>query len=212
MEQEKRGLYHLVLPDYALPAFCDGDTDYYGGQDEILEVLARYDKRSGEALAETARAYFAGMGDGRTEINGLWGVQQLLSPVELLGERELAPFLPWKHTNTNTWGFPCELKADRAEVRLQYLRDEEGRYLRCVRARFTGLCNWSGFAGRWRPLTTAFSSGCPGILADLADGRMVNRVGYSDRAFETLALLQEDMAAPAEVDFQGFFNDLFGDG
>lgn len=197
-------LYQLMLEDYSTPSFVSCSKPYFGTQEQILALLER---RRDPELFETARQYFSGSGSGEGPM--LHWREQIVSPVERLGS------VPFQMENVsvtflNTWDCPYELHAQRAEGKLYYLSGEDGVCFRALEAVFTDLMltdvPFPKKVDRLQPFW-----GYPDMIY-CRDGKVKSRLLLAERRFQTREEALADLAHPAPISFDCFFEDIFGDG
>lgn len=210
----KTEYYSVELIDYSTPGFVSVTVTYYGTQKEIMQVLDRIEEKRPDLKAATEE-FFSGQGNGIVQV--YYGAPEpLIRPMKFLGETngENAPF---SKTYWNTWKYDYHLVADNVSYRLVYLENSEGKIVRCVKARFSKLCTHDDIVGD-RDVTKYRFWGHPGIIRggkgdETGDARQVyNTLMFSDKCFDSLAEAKADMEHPAEVDYERFFADIFGDG
>ena len=203
--------YAFCLDDPAVPAFCSFSKLYFGTETDLLEVAGNLEKYGN--YPETAagiRSYFA----GNTGVTHVIAYKEIpvIQPAEVLDSSKMQ-IGPYQWTHMNTWDCPYDLRFDSAIVSQLLLR-YDGKVLRCIRARFSGLA-YLAFADRWNPIGgTIF--GHPSVLSiqPKPDG------GYD---FGTILYMCEDSAeSPAELwtrlndsnalIFDSICEEVFGDG
>lgn len=115
-------------------------------------------------------------------------------------ETRIAPF---RLDHVNVWGCVYHIRADQCAAKLAYIKTAD-RYCRCVLAEF-----WNPtYEGR--PFRGMFW-GQPAMLA-YESGRLYNRLMYLEKQFQSEAEILADTVHPGEINFNGFFDDVFGDG
>lgn len=203
--------YALELENYSTPAFCSGFTRTYAGTKEQLADFmgALAQSRPAEnfqPLLDAYRAWLRGEPAGVVERNycACWNIR----PLEVYGAVDVE--LPGFSTeHLNIWQCPYMFQADRVRARIVYARDG-GSWRRFIRAAFQNL-QMEGFRpGTFMPVGGRFW-GHPAVLA-LADGVTSNRLLFQERELGGDAAMLRDAAAPAEIDFTGFMEDILGDG
>lgn len=167
--------------------------------------------KDGEELLEAVRGYLDGTDDG-TAIT-YCGEQQIISKAEPVCRKHSVAENP-KATYINAWGFPYEIRAERAMAELMYLRTEDGRLIRFVRAEFQRPEGLGTLAdGCWSDMTDCEPWGFPGMLICDEEARTLTAgLAYAEREFASEAEMLADMESPAEIDYKGFFDDYYGDG
>lgn len=122
---------------------------------------------------------------------------------------------PFHYTHINVWGFPYEMQAESAVVTLQYLREEDGTYLRAANVRFCHLQYESDREDNekiYKDIHAKNSWGYPGMMIE-EDDWITNRLLFAERRFESREAMEQDMANPDQnLKLAGFFNEIFGDG
>lgn len=140
--------------------------------------------------------------DARKKLDPDFRVTDVLCEVTILAVKEIcmAPF-QWNHMNV--WDCVYHIRAGQCEVKLAYIKMPD-IYCRCVLAEF-----WNP-AYDGRPLNGRFW-GQPAML--VYEGvRLRNRLMYLEKCFQSETKMLADIVHPSEVDFTGFFEDVFGDG
>ena len=125
---------------------------------------------------------------------------------------ELPPIKPFTYTHMNIWDCPYHICAKQADIELIYLRDSKAQFVRCVKILFDGLKCTASQERPYKPITVSRCWGYPGIMVEDEMGRFGNRLLYSDRIFKEECEYLDDVQNPADVDFIGFFDVVFGDG
>ena len=202
--------YALFLDDPATPSFCSFDKLYVGTRAELDIAIAamKQDGRYGATVA----AYEAYWTDPNAkhyvalrEVPILTPVQRICSSELTLGEKE------WEHINV--WGFPYNMRFDRAEVK-QLLIKYEGKFHRLLRATFSNLC-YENAIGKWTPVIDHFwGHGCLLAVQESPDGSfMLNSLLYMDQdQFESASAADDLMLDPDKVFFDRICDEIFADG
>lgn len=213
-------LFCIALWDYALPSFCSGSTLYLGTQtmlDQFFDALeqALRERNEGELehpcyegdILEAYRKYQAG--DKRVKACIAYADIQLICPAALHHLSPPRTVAPFDNTHINIWGCPYVIKA--AAVRYQTAYVEcRSKFCRVVLAECDGVRYRGEGGARDHPMSCG-TWGHPAMLA-VEERLLYGRLMFLERQFKSRTEMQADIAAPAGIDFSGFFNDYFGDG
>lgn len=197
--------YRIQLPDAAAPSFVDAAAWYYGTEKRIMDALSA-DTGLGSSLPGLVEKYFR----GEPEPGESRGIS--LAPARFLSRIKLPPIKPFAHTHLNIWDCPYYICAKQADMELIYLQDSNAQFVRCVKILFDGLKCTADQERPYRPITVSRCWGFLGIMAEDETGRFGNRLLYADRTFKVEREYLDDVQKPADIDFSGFFDVVFGDG
>lgn len=127
-------------------------------------------------------------------------------PVQVLGSRQIS-LGDLNNTFENLWGYNYFLKAEEIKATLIYTQDGG----RCVKASMRGITFVSELLPT-QPLPIDAGE-CWGLPIFVQMGVwMASLLYYRERTFDTKEDLRLDMANPAPIDFNGFWQDIFADG
>ncbi len=212
--------YKVRVPDYAIPAFCDSEVDYYDTAENIRllyerSLTSRNREEAGRCLAAMDE-YLSGRGPGNVQLQ-FEEPKPLLSPVRLLGKRgwECGPLT---YRFCNIWGFEDDIAMDGIRVDAVYLEDPEPevpekRLIRCVKLQIKRPRTPNPFFdGLWMNYWEVSFWGYPHMIIRKEPDILANSLYYPDRSFQTMAEAERDMERPAPVDFGRFFLEIHGDG
>lgn len=210
--------YRVRLVDYAVPAFCDGEVEYYDTAENIRLLYERSltgrNREGAERCLAAMDEYLSGRGPGNVQLQ-FEEPQPLLSRVKLLGKRAW-DYGPRTYRFSNVWGFGDDIVMDGVQVDAVYLEHPElpeNRLIRCVklqikRPRTPGLFDERRWMNYWE---TSFW-GYPYMIRKKEPDILANSLYYPDRTFQTMAEVERDMEQPGPVDFRRFFLEIHGDG
>lgn len=199
--------YRITLSNYATPSFCSFDKEYIGIRTMLLSF--------GDALGRD------GCGSGRyTEIAGritdcctekmgdTHGKGRTVSPVEAI-HVSVSEESSFYFEHINVWDCSYYIRAQKATTTRLYYRDSNWYF------KASGLSLYRPFYGvAPDDLSTELGNsfwGYPGVLYK-KDGWLHHRLMSKERLFTNKSEMDADIAAPAESDYQRFFEDVFGDG
>lgn len=202
--------YKITLEEYASASFCSFTKEYLGTSQMFSSFAAalRQDRKNSERLVGLADRILESCQPDGTFTGSACEEQPSLVPVEVVHSDawEEKSFY-FKHINV--WGCSYEMRAEKVVVNRIYYRsgDTYGRAIGASLYRPTYsaeplVSNEKVDGNFW---------GHPGILY-LENDWLSYRLMYEERVFDDESQLMADIAAPAEVDYRGFFNDVFGDG
>lgn len=233
-EVKKEEFYTVELIDYSCPSASSGTRLYVGTLDKIKEVLECIDEDCGRS--EYLKAYEDFVNGGTGEMKVYHGtVRPLIMPVSL--EIKLHGYRkPFKHTFMNVWGCPYYMSADSLVYFLYYVKKDK-TYYRYVALSFKDLAydcndfkdklkNTGKFTEEFKeeflnelPAKTYLNEeygywGHPGVIYDVNGdkSKVGNRIFFCDKKFSSRKKMMEDYSNPSEIDYDGFFFDIFGDG
>lgn len=210
--------YRVRLFDYAVPAFCDGEVEYYDTAENIRLLYERSltgrNREEAERCLAAMDEYLSGRGPGNVQLQ-FEEPQPLLSPVRFLGKRAWE-YGPQEYLFYNAWRWESDVSMDGVQVDAVYLeRPElpENRLIRCVklqikRPRTPGLFDERQWMNYWE---TSFW-GYPYMIIKKEPDILANSLYYPDCTFQTMAEVERDMEQPGPVDFRRFFLEIHGDG
>ena len=211
--------YKVRIADYAVPAFCYSDAEYYDTPEHIRLFYQRFltgrDREQAERCLAAIEEYLSGRGPGNIRLQ-YEEPRPLLSHVKFLGK------CVWEYGSQtyrfcNTWNWGSDIAMDRVRVDAVYLEDPEpelpeNRLIRCVKLQIerprTPSLSGEGWLNYWE----AGFWGCPHMILKKDPHILENSLYYSDRSFQTAAKVQWDMEQPGPVDFRRFFLEIHGDG
>ena len=209
-QDRKDPAFVITLWDYASPSFCSFTKEYAGN----LQMLDRYFAvRAMEHPDSEETQYFASafarlrQGEAGIIVNVAYQDVPFGKPAELIAVKK-TDMLRFEYRHMNVWDCPYWIHAERCEARLAYIRADD-MYLRCVLAEFTSPM-YSTVPDERIPLGRMIM-GQPSLIALEAD-RLYNRLMIVESRFDSEKELNSDMKTPCEIDYSGFFDDVFGDG
>lgn len=212
--------YKVRVPDYAIPAFCDSEVDYYDTAENIRLLYERSltgrNREEAERCLAAMDEYLSGRGSGNVQLQ-FEEPEPLLSPVRLLGKRawECGPLT---YRFRNVWGFEDDIAMDEVRVDAAYLEEPkpkvpEKRLIRCVKLQIKRPRTPDIFLeGQWLNYWKVSFWGYPHMIIRKEPDILANSLYYPDRSFQTMAEAERDMERPAPVDFRQFFLEIHGDG
>lgn len=212
--------YKVRVPDYAIPAFCDSEVDYYDTAENIRRLYERSltgrNRDEAERCLAAMDEYFSGRGPGNVQLQ-FEEPRPLLSPVRFLGKHtwECGPLT---YLFRNVWGFEGDISMDGVWVDAVYLENPEPevpekRLIRCVKLQIKRPRTPDTFLeGRWLNYWEGSFWGYPHMIVKQQPDVLANSLYYSDRAFQTMAEVEQDMERPGSVGFKRFFLEIHGDG
>lgn len=204
-------MYMIVLDECASPAFWTAYKDYLGTPGEILALFEGCDG----LWPKIAKDYFEDDEAKYEHIGFLLGGEPALAPVELILRRRIV-IEKLRFDHRNVWFCIYKIRAARAVVDLFYIRTDKGKFMRCVKAVLEQpeyLDDFFCHHEKWYDMTTSEPWGYPGMLQlDKQKKTICNSLGYIDKTFRSERQMYCDIKHPDKVDFQGFFDDYFGDG
>ena len=231
-EDKKDELYCVELIDYSCPSASSGTRRYVGTLNKIKEVLECIDEDCGKS--EYLKAYEDFVNGGTGEMKVYYGtVRPLIMPVIL--KIKLHGFMkPFKYTFMNVWDCPYYMSADSVVYTLYYVKMGKS-YCRYVGLTFKNLAyscnefkdklkNTGKFTEEYKKemlsalpdkefLNEAYGYwGHPGIIYDVEKDVVGNRLFFCDKRFKSYKDALEDYKNPKDINYDGFFFDIFGDG
>lgn len=212
--------YRVRVPDYAIPAFCDSEVDYYDTAGNIQLIYERSltgrNREEAERCLAAMDEYLSGRGPGNIQLQ-FEEPRPLLGRVKFLGKCAW-DYGPRTYRFSNIWGFEDDIAMDEARVDAVYLEDleselPENRLIRCVKLQIKRPRAPSIFLeGQWLNYWEASLWGYPHMIVKQQPDVLANSLYYPDRSFQTIAEAERDMERPAPVDFRRFFLEIYGDG
>lgn len=201
----------ITLEHYASPAFCSFNKEYICTLtmlDDFIDSISQEVKEPSylAGIINAYQRYRSGYHDATAFI--AQSEMRLIHPlttIEVL-HQEASPFF-FKHTNV--WGFPYYIRAERMMADIAYVRRGKS-YMRYVAASLEqpvygteeDHCNDTLGDQLW---------GHPGVLS-FDQSVLSSRIMFCDRRFNSLEEMKQDILSPSQIDFTGFFEDVFGDG
>lgn len=203
--------YEITLDDYGSPAYCSFDKQYAGTMDMLVDFF-----RALETIEEPG-AYVSGLMDAFQRYRQGYhdasayvalGERRLIRPMTVCDilSKDVTPFF---YEHTNVWGFPYYISSEKMHADLVYLRKGE-QFMRYVKAAIASP-RYGTEEDHCREPIDGFFWGHPKVLA-LDEGILFNRIMFCDHIYETEDEMRRDMIEPTDIDFTGFFSDVFGDG
>lgn len=212
--------YRVRVADYAIPAICDSEVDYYDTTENIRLLYERSLTGRNQEEAERCLAamdeYLSGRGPGKIQLQ-FEEPEPLLSRVKFLGKYAWN-YGPRTYRFSNAWGFEDDITMDEVRVDAVYLEDlepelPENRLIRCVKLQIKRPRTPSTFFdGLWMNYWEVSFWGYPHMIIRKEPDILVNSLYYPDCSFQTMAEAERDMERPAPVDFRRFFLEIHGDG
>lgn len=212
--------YKVRVADYAVPAFCDAEVDYYDTAENIRLLYKRSLTGRNQEEAERCLAamdeYLSGRGPGNIQLQ-FEEPRPLLSRVKFLGKC-VWDYGPRTYRFFNIWGFEDDIAMDEVRMDAVYLEDPEpelpeNQLIRCVKLQIKRPRTPDIFIdGRWLNYWEISFWGYPHMIVRKEPDILVNSLFYSDHSFQTAAEVEQDMERPSPVDFRRFFLEIHGDG
>ena len=200
--------YVLKLWEPAAPAFCSFAKPYVGSKHDLLKVAANI--KNADPQSETAKAiqeYFGGNHGATHKI--AYQEFPILTPVRVLASSKITlPSRAWEHLNV--WDCPYKMKFESAEVSQIIVRCD-GKYHRCIRAKFTDLC-YEGIKGEWRLVSSVLFGNASVIETNLDVGTFENLLYVQEDVSDTKELLEVALDSPDRIIFDRICDEVFGDG
>lgn len=210
--------YRVRVADYAIPAFCDSEADYYDTAENIRLLYERSltgrNREEAERCLAAMDEYLSGRGPGNIRLQ-FEALQPLLRRVRFLGKRA------WEYGSQeylfyNAWRWESNVSMDGVQVDAVYLENPElpeNRLIRCVKLQIKRPRTPDLFdERRWMNYWEASFWGYPYMIIRKEPDILANSLYYPDRSFQTAAEAERDMERPAPVDFRRFFLEIHGDG
>ena len=199
--------YRITLRDCATPAFCSFDKRYIGTQRMLLSFADAL-RRDGRGFRGCIKIAGRITDCCKEKAADAYGKECTVSPVEAV-HVSVSEERPFCFEHVNVWDWLYYIQAQKAAITRLYYR-ASGRYFRAI-----GLSLYRPFYGEApddlsKELGNPFWA-YPGVLYK-KDGWLRHRLMYEERLFTDKAEMDADIAAPAETDYQRFFDDVFGDG
>ena len=200
--------YILKLWEPAAPAFCSFDKPYVGNKHDLLKVAANM--KIADPQSETAKAiqeYFGG--NHRATHKIAYQECPVLTPARVLASSKMTlTSRTWEHLNV--WDCPYKMKFESAEVSQIIIRCE-GRYHRCIRAKFTDLC-YEGIKGEWRPVGSVLFGNASVIETASDAGTFESLLYVQEDVSDTKDQLEAAINNPDRIIFARICDEVFGDG
>ena len=216
-EMIQNEFYRVRVADYAVPAFCDSEIDYYDTAGNIRLLYERSltgrNREEAERCLAAMDEYLSGRGPGNIQLQ-YEEPQPLLSRVKFLGERAWE-YGPQKYLFYNAWQWESDVVMDGVRVDAVYLENpelSENRLIRCVKLQIKRPRTPDIFGERWLNYWDTSFWGYPHMIVRKEPDILANSLYYSDRSFQTTAEVERDMEQPGPVDFRRFFLEIHGDG
>lgn len=206
---EKNKVYRILLDDYSKPGFVSSSKNYYGTLADIngfITSLEEYDKERFKELIDAFKTYL--QGNKKVTHNVAYRDEKLLEPVQIFGyfEHTMTNY-QWEHINT--WGFPYDVKFDKADIEHFWLSVRK-KYYRCMRAEIENLV-YKNPVDEWSPIGS-FVLGYPCMLKREFD-KLQNRLAVDEIVFDSKEAMENDMNNfDKSVVFTQFCDEIFGDG
>ena len=200
--------YVLKLWEPAAPAFCSFAKPYVGSKHDLLKVAANI--KNADQQSETAKAiqeYFGGNHGATHKI--AYQELPILTPVRVLASSKITlPSRAWEHLNV--WDCTYNMRFESAEVS-QIIVRFDGKYHRCIRAKFTDLC-YEGVKGEWRQVGSVLF-GNASVIETFSDaGTFENLLYVQEDVSDTKEPLESDLNNPDRIVFDRICDEVFGDG
>lgn len=209
--------YRVRVADYAVPAFCDSEIDYYDTAGNIRLLYERSltgrNREEAERCLAAVDEYLSGRGPGNIRLQ-YEKPQPLLSRVKFLGERAWE-YGPQKYLFYNVWQWESDVAMDGVRVDAVYLENPElpeNRLIRCVKLQIKRPRTLDIFGERWLNYWDTSFWGYPHMIVRKEPDILANSLYYPDHSFQTAAEVERDMEQPGPVDFRRFFLEIHGDG
>lgn len=209
--------YRVRVADYAVPAFCDSEIDYYDTAGNIRLLYERSltgrNREEAERCLAAMDEYLSGRGPGNIRLQ-YEEPQPLLSRVKFLGERAWE-YGPQKYLFYNVWQWESDVAMDGVRVDAVYLENPElpeNRLIRCVKLQIKRPRTLDIFGERWLNYWDTSFWGYPHMIVRKEPDILANSLYYPDHSFQTVAEVERDMEQPGPVDFRRFFLEIHGDG
>lgn len=212
------GFYRVRVTDYAIPAFCDSEANYYDTSGNIRclyeQSLNGQIRKEAERCLAAMEEYLSGRGPGNIRLQ-YEEPKPLLSRVRFLGKRAWE-YGPQTYLFRNAWNWESNITMNGVRVVAVYLEDPAPvlparRLIRCVKLQITRPRMLNPF-GEWMDYWDGWFWGYPHMIVRREPDILENSLYYPDRSFQTAAEVQRDMERPASVDFRRFFLEIHGDG
>ena len=231
-KEEKMRLLHTVrLMDYGTPSFISGTAIYMGYIDAIKRVLNKLNKHNRDNLNSALQDYLDG---GNGDVSVMYEKPEPFVTPVILKKKKNRYLDNFEYTFMNIWDCPYYMVADKLEQTSYYVKVGK-EYYRYISCKFTNL----GYKND--DLIESFKNdknlseeqkeemikrvgavtlihkrsigfwGHPGIIECKGDVTR-NNLFFCDKKFESYQELLEDYKNPSDINYQGFFFDIFGDG
>lgn len=209
--------YKVRVTDYAIPAFCDSEVNYYDTAGNIRRLYeqslnGRSREEAGRCLA-AMEEYLSGRGPGNIRLQ-YEEPKPLLSSTKFLGKR-VWEYGPQTYQFYNIWNWRHDIIMDSVQVDTVYLEDvqlPEKQLIRCVKLQIKRPRMLDIFGKQWLNCWDTGFWGYPHMIMRREPDILVNSLYYSDHSFQAVPEAEQDMERPAAVDFRRFFLEIHGDG
>ena len=179
-------IFRLELEDCATPSIDTFTKEYFGTLLDINNFVSALEWDSGEALPKLELTPASVLGLGSSDTDAYTAMHQ------------------------NIWGYSYEMSSESVECYHVWL-ECEGKFLRCVKARFLNL-TYRGEEPDLPTLPVTMIWG-PDHLIEQSGKFIFNRLFEVEKQFDTREELQGDLEAFDGLPvFTEFFNDIFADG
>lgn len=205
--------YAIELNDYATPAFCSGFTRTYAGTKghlaDFMEALSKAKQAEAfQPFLDAYRAWLRGEPTGVVTFN--YGKCWNIRPLEIYQTVKI-DLSDFSMEHLNIWQCPHTFQADGVRATVVYAKDA-GKWYRFVQAAFQRLEENDSFGGFIPADDDRFWWGHPAMLKRTDDHVLSNRLLFQERELGGKEAMLRDFAAPTEIDFTGFMEDIMGDG
>ena len=190
-------IYKIQLDDYSVPAFVTLSKPYFGTIEDICsleqKVINKFKERYSD---ETCKI--------------LYNKDDNLKIMTVLKRRECS-FENYKWEHKNIWCFPYYMKAKLINVFELLLKDDTSFY-RCAKLIVKDLQYTDGiFINEWDKLIGGFWGFPEMIYYDEEKDSLISSMYYCQKQFGSEEDALNDFSVN-DVSFEGFCNDIFGDG
>lgn len=205
----KKQLYAFELDDYAAPTCTSFTKRYFGTIDDFKAVLDGIDeKRKVDELRETFERFVAG--ERKIIYHAGQSIARFATPAEIIKEKEISlGCINYKYENS--YGFYYFLRITKAEGKVALVKLGKKFY----------IVYWMTVTNpryhdevidkrKWYPLGDTIW-GFPGMMK-IKGKTMTNLLGMIDSAFNTEKEAMEHYDGLQVLDWNRFFEDVFGDG
>lgn len=196
------------LDDYSSPTIVSWTKPYFGTIGDFKSLIDNLPGKSMEELRNTFERFAAG--ERRIVYHAGQAKIRFAHRVSLLAEKQFdLKKLTFEYKNT--YGFPYKIRMTSAVGRLCLFKYEKVFYTviwaKLERPRY---CNNHFDGRRWTELGDMIW-GFPGQIK--MEGKfMKNALGVIEKRFDDEAAVREHFASVSEIDWQKFYEDVFGDG
>ena len=209
----KQGWFKILLDDYSAPAFITATKSYYGTVNDVAKFIdsLRINEVHKHDYKDTIIAFDSFLAGNMNAMHTIsYTESKILNPVEVFYKEEhKVESFEWEHKNV--WDCAYLMRLDAAETQHLWIKDED-KYYRILKAKIEGLY-YKGLKGEWIPLEDNFW-GFPGLI--VSEGNFLcNQLACIEKTFDSFNELQNDHVAyqtKHDVNFEGFCDDIFGNG